>query len=294
MNLVMIGGAICGTGIVLILLALFPTEPHLSSAITRLYGPGPGPDQPGGSGAVSRLGRTLARRAWFSERVRAPRRDLELIGKPVSEFFGEKAVLAGLGLVFPFLMTTLMTAAGMSLPLALPAIAGPAMAALLWWLPDVDAARRAAESRREFDKAVSSYIDLVAMERRGGTGAAQALEVAAQGGSTWAFVRIRQTLERARWSHTSAWQALAELAEQVDSPPLHDLADIMALSGEDGVGSYETLRARSRSIRNAELTAEQTRAHQANEQMVIPVSALALVFVAMLGAPAVMRIAGGS
>ena len=104
------------------------------------------------------------------------------------------------------------------------------------------------------------------------------------------FVRLREQLVRARLSGRPPWDGLHDLAVELGLPELSDLADIMRLSGEEGAAVADTLRARSRGLRAALLTKEQTRANEESERMVVPVALLGLIFLVILGAPAMVRI----
>ena len=73
-------------------------------------------------------------------------------------------------------------------------------------------------------------------------------------------------------------------------PELADLADIMRLSGEEGVQVYATLRARSSAMRTAMLTSAHGKANEVSERMVLPGSVLGVVFVALLITPALLRL----
>ena len=84
--------------------------------------------------------------------------------------------------------------------------------------------------------------------------------------------------------------ALHALADELGLPELDDLADIMRLSGEEGAQIYANLRARSAAMRTAMLEAERAKAHDIGERMYIPASLLGVVFVAILIAPALLRI----
>ena len=95
---------------------------------------------------------------------------------------------------------------------------------------------------------------------------------------------------RARLAGVPPWNGLHDLATELGLPELSDLADIMRLSGEQGAAVAETLRARSRGLRVALLNTEQTRANEDSERMVIPVALLGLIFLVILGAPAIVRI----
>ena len=199
-------------------------------------------------------------------------------------------LLALIGLLFPVLFTVLALAVGVALPLAFPALSALVLAAGLFLLPDMEVRRKAAAAREEFARATSAYLDLTALERAAGAGATQALEQAATVGDSWVFVRLREQLIRARLSGTAPWDGLHELATELALPELSDLADIMRLSGEDGAAVADTLRARSRGLRTALLTKEQARANEDSERMVVPVAVLGLIFLVLLGAPAIVRI----
>jgi hypothetical protein len=71
-------------------------------------------------------------------------------------------------------------------------------------------------------------------------------------------------------------------------------ADIMRLSGEEGAQIYTQLRARSASMRAAMLNAELTKANEVGERMSIPMSLLGVIFMAILVAPALLRVMGGN
>ena len=90
------------------------------------------------------------------------------------------------------------------------------------------------------------------------------------------------------------WEALHTLAEELGLPELDDLADIMRLSGEEGAQIYTNLRARSASMRSAMLNAELAKANEVGERLSIPMSLLGVIFLAILIAPALLRIIGGT
>lgn len=295
---VLLTGAATGLGGALLLLGLVPAQPQLQAALSRLAPPRPpsvvavAPAAAAGwqSQLETALGVRLQRRLGGLRLVRLPVQELALLRLPAYRFLGAKAVLALVGLVFPPLAGLVLALLGAGLPLALPAAGSLLLAAGLWLLPDVELRRRAAAAREEFARAVTAYVDLTALERAAGSGPTQALEHAASVGDSWVFVRLREELARARYAGTAPWDRLAELAAELGVPALADVADIMRISGEEGAAVYETLRARSRGMRVALLTAEQSRANEQSERMVVPVAALGLVFLLLLGVPAVVRI----
>lgn len=292
-----LAGATGGLGLALLVRELMPAQPQLTAALDRLAPPqaSAAGDEPTGDTASTRALETrvglLAQRHLSGLPLQAvPDRELALLRIPVARHVGQKVLLALIGLLFPVLFTALALAVGVALPLALPALSSLVLAAVLFLLPDLEVRRKAAAAREEFARATSAYLDLTALERAAGAGATQALEQAATVGDSWVFVRLREQLIRARLSGTAPWDGLHELATELALPELSDLADIMRLSGEEGAAVADTLRARSRGLRTALLTKEQTRANEDSERMVVPVAVLGLIFLMLLGAPAIVRI----
>jgi Flp pilus assembly protein TadB len=294
-----LAGAACGLGLALLVRELLPAQPQLAAALDRLAPPRPNAasadHEPAGDGASTRALETrvglLAQRyltGW--PLLTVPTRELTLLGIPVARHVGQKVLLALIGLLFPVLFTALALATGVALPPAFPAVSALVLAAVMFLLPELEVRRKAAAAREEFARATSAYLDLTALERAAGAGATQALEQAATVGDSWVFIRLREQLIRARLSGTAPWDGLHELATELALPELSDLADIMRLSGEEGAAVADTLRARSRGLRTALLTKEQTRANEDSERMVVPVAVLGLIFLVLLGAPAIVRI----
>jgi len=293
-------GATGGLGVTLIVRELLPSDPQLASALdrlapTRIGSDAPAVEQPaagdGSTGELEhRVGIWAQRYLADAPFVQIPTRELLLLRIPVARHLGQKVLMALLGLLFPVVFLVLTAAVGYALPIALPAVAALVLAAVLFVVPDLDVARKATAAREEFARATSAYLDLTALERAAGAGATQSLEQAATVGDSWVFVRLREQLIRARLSGTPPWDGLHDLAEELGLPELSDLADIMRLSGEEGAAVADTLRARSRGLRAALLTKEQTRANEESERMVVPVAFLGLIFLVILGAPAIVRI----
>jgi pilus assembly protein TadC len=300
--LALLAGGTAGLGVTLVVRELLPAQPQLAAALDRLAPPPLarttnaaavqlGDDDPAGtSGLETRVGLAVQRHLDGLPLLRVPTRELMLLRLPVHRWLGQKVLMGLLGLLFPALFTLVATAMGYPLPVAPPALGGLALGALLFLVPDVEVARRAAAAREEFARATGAYLDLTALERAAGAGATQSLEQAAGVGDSWVFVRLREELTRARLSGTPPWDGLHALAAELAVPELSDLADIMRLSGEQGAAVADTLRARSRGLRAALLTKEQTRANTDSERMVIPVALLGLIFLVILGAPAIVRI----
>lgn len=245
------------------------------------------------SGMQNQLGLFIERKAdptsWW---MRVPERELRLLQRPVHVYLGEKALLAVVGLLFPPLFMVVMMLMGMHLPFTLPAIASLGLAALFWKLPDLRIRGEAKTARGEFVRALATFIDLVALERASGAGTSQSLENAAKVGDSWVFKRLKAAIDQAEWTGRQPWDGLKDLSEELEIPEVADLAEIMRLSREQGSTVYEQLRARASSMRNALLSEDLAKATAAAEQMSVPVSTLALIFLALLGCPAILRVMG--
>jgi Flp pilus assembly protein TadB len=289
-QLAVLGGLTAGAGATVVLAQLLPASPHLGDALTRLSTQQRPPAAPTATGFQDRIGQAVHRRADTIPFLRVPDRDLALLRIRIDHWLGEKALLALIGLFFPALASLIFTLAGISLPVVIPAVAGPILALVLWLLPDLTLKSRATAAREEFARAVAAYIEIVALERLGGSGITQALESAATVADSWAIVRIRQELTRSQLAGTPPWLGLNRLAEELGVPELRDVADIMRLAGEEGAQVYEALRARGRSLRTQLLTAEHARANAASDTMVIPTAASAIVFLIIIAAPVLYRV----
>ena len=233
--------------------------------------------------------RHLPTRIWGS----TPAKDLAILGRSTHRFYGEKLLMA-----FIVAAGMPMLAAIFSMTFPIPAavtVAVVLVGGLFGWLvPNGNTATAAREARLEFNRALGSYVDLVALERSaGGSAARQALENAAEIGDSWPFRRIRDELARSRFSGEPPWDAVHHLADELGLPALDDVADIMRLAGAEGTQVYDTLRARSTALRSALLAAEQTKANALSGRMAIPTTLMAIVFCVALVTPAVLRLVTG-
>lgn len=285
-------GALAGLGLALLVWQLVPTEPDLADTLNRL-GPEnsllrPAPVPP--TTSRDRLGLWLMRHVPVLGWVKVPQRELAMLRMPIHRYYGEKATYALLGLLVPPLTTAAFLIVGVHLPIAIPVVASLGLAAAMSFIPNYNVITDAAAARAEFTRALGAYIDLVALERNAGAAPRQALEYAAEVGDSWVFRRIGEELARSRWSGATPWEALTGLADELSLPDLADLADIMRLSGDEGAAVYQTLRARSAAVRTAILNNELAAANAAGERMSMPVAILALIFLIILGAPAVLRV----
>ncbi|MDR1078750.1 MAG: hypothetical protein LBL55_08860, partial [Propionibacteriaceae bacterium] len=210
LRLALAGGILLGCGLALLVRRLLPVRPDLADSLNRL-----GPlidasptDRPEREQArTDRLGR-WAMRSLPPSLANPPGQDLALIGMSAAAFMGRKLILAGLGLLLPSVALSALAILGLRPPFLIPLLASVGLAAVSFMLPDWQVKQRAALARNEFARALSAYIDLVALERQAGSGSRQALEVAADVGDSWVFLRLKEELAHSTWSGQAPWDAL--------------------------------------------------------------------------------------
>lgn len=295
LQLMIAAGILVAGGVALLIWQLAPAQPDLANALGRLsprtplrLDPTIEDDSTAGD-LTGRLGRLAMRRLPAGAWGRVPHRELRLLRRPLSVFYGQKILYASSALVLIPAMSWVFSLT-VPIPMVIPTVGTLAAAAGMWFVPNLDVALDAKEARSDFNRALGAYIDLVALERNAGAGPRQALENAAAVGDSWVFQRLREELGRSRWSGQAPWDALTSLSDELGLPDLSDLADIMRLSGEEGAQVYDTLRARSSALRTAMLTTEHAKANEVGERLVIPAAVLGVIFMAILLGPALSRL----
>lgn len=293
-SLAMLFGALLGAGLAGMVYALVPAQPDLRDVLTRLSPAARRPlaGAPGPTAAPSveeRLG------IWAQRSLPArllglpPQRDLNVLRMSVARFYGKKITYAFVGLTLPGLLAGFLRLIGIPVPVVVPLGVTLVLAAVLFMMPGRDIRIHAQEARTEFARALSAYIELCALERNSGAGAAVALSNAAGVGESWVFRRIGEELARARYTGQPPWDALDQLADDLGVSELNDVADIMRIANDETAEVYRQLRARSAALRSALLHAELEHANQVEERMYLPGSFIGVVFLALLIAPALMR-----
>lgn len=301
LQLLMTAGGLVGAGVALALFQLAPSHPDLGQALARLSPAGARAAQATQAVTHSRVGGSEDIRdvlgAWGARHLPASiwgkvaPADLAVLGMTPPRFYGEKILYAFIGLVAgPVLTAALLFS--FSIPLYVPVLATLVLAAVLWFVPTYNVVTDARDARVEFARSLGAFVDLVALEMAAGSGPRQSMEAAAAVGDSWVFRRLREELARTRWSGITPWDALRHLGEEIDMPDLHELADIMRLSGEDGGRVYPQLKARSASMRSAILSAQKTRANEVSERMTLPMTLLGMIFLLILITPQMLRMVG--
>jgi hypothetical protein len=310
----LISGAAAGLGIFLLTLALIPRRASLArqlAAFDTAYSPaararagwagdgraGDGRARDGGAGPGSRvsgrlgagLAKLCAEQGWEFGSLRA---NLALVGKSFESYLATKLLLTVFGLLLGPLLLAMLTAGGVRLPFAVPVWAGLALAAIFFFLPDLELKQKVDKRRRDFRHAVGAFLDLVAMNLAGGRGVPEALMSASEIGTGWAMWRIRDALTNARITGQTPWQALGALGEEVRIDELRDLSAALSLVAEDGAKVRESLATRAASLRRRELADMQGQAGERSQSMLVAQMLLAGAFLIFLIYPAVRVMLG--
>lgn len=284
-----------GLGLILIfgeLVGRRTRQPHLATTADRLTGAVDfTADRTSDlDSRTGRVGRLVLRHAAGWPLLHVPHRDLALLRKSVAPFVGERVVCAGIGLALPPVSVLVLALTGVSLPFAVPVGLGIVLAVGMSFIPLYSVTNLARTKRGEFRRAMTLYVDLVALERAAGAGATQSLESAAQIGTSWAFRRLRDELAHARWAGVPAWDALRVIGDELKLPELAETAAVMRMSAREGATVYDVLRARAAAMRNEILAGDQARAGSRTERATVPMAATAIVFLLILAAPIAMQI----
>lgn len=283
--LVIVSGTLTGLGVFVAVSHLMPSRPSLEAALSRIHGTV--------ADDVFDLSiRSFPRRMAMLPWLPVPRADLALLGQDTERWMASKVVYGLLGLFVVPLFEFMLLMSGQHESLTLPAVASLGLGIALFFAPDLVVRVNAAEKRLDFRYALTSYLDLVALERGAGAAPTQALEAAAQVGGGWAFARISSALAAARNGGRPPWDGLADLGVETGIGELTDLAEIAQVAGHEGASIMQTLAARADSMRAEALAATKAKAGSRSTTMVVPIALLGAGFLLLLTFPIVFRTFG--
>ncbi len=235
--------------------------------------------------------------AWFYQHARVPlpassMRALTLQGRSIGDYFVNKLVLAIGGLLLPHVLAlSLRPLAGSmgSIPLGFGLLCG----VLGWLWPDIAMRNEQQQTNADATEALNTFFDLVALERLANLSATQAMEAAARLSDVPVFVRIRGALERARLEQRPPWSDLHRLSRELELTPIADMADVMRLD-DQGAALAGVLTSRVKELRDAHLTSERARAHQASERMTLWMSIPVVIFALAFLIPPILTMSGAA
>ena len=185
-----------------------------------------------------------------------------------------------------------INAAGVSIPLLFLPVLALAVPVLAVTSMTGQLQTRARQRRMSFGYALSSYLDLVNVLLAGGAGTETALHAAARTGDNWAFLLLRDTLDRARSERIAPWEAFAQLGRTLGIVDLERIAGSMQLAGEQGAKVRVSLAAQADALRSRHISEIEAAAQAATERMGIPTVLLFTGFIALLGYPALDLVVG--
>lgn len=279
-----LGGATVGLGLFVLVREVLPVTPALGPALRRLHQPARLP------GRSASTGSDLHWLAGPARWLRPPTRDLALLDRSPEQYALSVLLSALIGLVLPPVAVLALNAAGVALPVVVPAVAGLGLAVLFAFVAHQDVLTKASRARREFSRAVCTYLDLVALQLSAAHGPVQALEQAAAVCDGWVYERIREALRLAQLQMHSPWEELRGLADEIAVPELGDVGAIMQSSGAEGAQVHDTLRQRADSLRDQIRTDNLARAEAVTARLDVPGALLVFVLMGFVLYPFVSRI----
>ena len=296
--LIALGGMIVSAGVALLVAAVRPAPPQLGTIMDQLNA---GPARRTVNAGANAGGASRSAPPWlpaaltgFAERhLGAAEADLAILGRNRSELAVTKIGWAAGGALLPPVFGVILTAAGIHPPWAVPAAASLILAAAAWVNPSRQVGEDAATARTQFRAALAAFLALVGLERKARGSPAEALEEAARVSGSRPFRLIHSEVLRAELAAQLPWDALRDLGQRIGVDELVNLADIVATAA-DGAAVFDTLMAEARSMRHADITAQQTQASLANERLTLPTVCLFVCFAALLVYPAAARLVGGT
>lgn len=286
-----------GTGVLLVLSGLRPAPIPLEHALATLHRRRPDP-----LGLANSKPRSMTTRLLSEPLVETPfgtrvtghlTADLRITGSTESEHLAQRAAFVLLALVWAPFTTAVMWAGGVHIGVAFPLWVSLALAPVGFLYPSVLLKAKAADRRRSFRHAFSSFLDIVSISLAGGRGVDSALHDGAEAGNGWAFEELRRALLEARLLGDTPWSGLARLGEELAFPELGELAASAALAGDEGARVRSSLAAKARSLRLHGLTDIEAAAQAATERMTLPVVLLMLGFIVFLVYPAIEQVLHG-
>ncbi|MGO8960162.1 MAG: type II secretion system F family protein [Streptosporangiaceae bacterium] len=286
---VIASGLLAGLGCSLTIGEMWPAAPSLFAALNRLDGHAPAASPHPHTGLAGRLGlRVATTMPWLP----VPAADLRLLGQNPGDWLAGKVIWGIVGSSVVPVAAAALAISGWSV--AWPTPVGGMLAAglAMFFVPDIVTRMTARRRRTDFRYALTSYLDLVALERGAGAGPTEALEAAANVGTGWAFARIAASLDQARRAGRPPWDGLAQLAADTGIDELADVADIAGVAGQEGARILDTLSARAESMRAEALAATRARSSARSTTMVLPIAMLAGGFLVLLIFPDFYRLFG--
>lgn len=300
LGLIAVLGVALALGLLQLRHLMFPPAPDLVAEIEQWRrGRERATSRAGVEEPVSPLGRVSR---WLAETLRAYRPealetitpDLAITGRDLQGWLSKVVATAAAFVIAPTALTVLRRLRGDDVALQWGPLIGIALGVAAVGLSVKDLRTQANRRREEFTRAMSIYLDLVAMSMEAGQGHAQALPAAAQIGTGPVFTEIRNAIEIAPSKGISAWEALGQMGERYRLPALVSLRSSIELAQDDGARVKASLIARADTMRSTRLAGALERANNATatmRQLTLAAAVLAAVYIC---APYILALRGGA
>jgi Flp pilus assembly protein TadB len=280
--LAVVGGAVAGLGLLLIVRELLPATPALGPTLARLQPPLDAP-------LMVRAESALGPWGFLARYITIPSRDLAILGRRHDEYLTSIAMSGLFGLVAPSVIVALLRLSGVRIPFVLPIAVGLLFAVLFAFLAHRDVLKKAKLARREFVRAFCTYLDLVVLELTA-AGPVQAMERAARICKGWVFERIETALTQAQLQMVFPWAQLKALGEEIGVLELQDFSAIMQSAGDSGAHVQETLREQAEAMRDHQRTDALGRAENISAKLEMPAALLVIVLAVFVIYPLIARL----
>ena len=250
---------------------------HLYSPPPPLVGRRPLVEVYGSKLLASPLGRLVSR---------AQASDLRVLGRtPEEEASRRAAILVG-GLASGPVLAALTDAVGTGLSpgLAVGLSAAGCVCAVV--VPARAVSRLATTRRRAYRWQLAMFLLAVTMCLSAGYGIETALKRAVKAGRGGLLDELDKVMGRARLHRQPPWPWLRSLGGELALDDLTDLAENVALAGDDGASIRETVIAKADALMVRILTEDEAEAGEATEAMHLPTVVLLFAFIAFAAIPA--------
>jgi Flp pilus assembly protein TadB len=287
----LLAGLLAGLGLWLAWTGLRPAPEPLAVALARVGRP-PAPPRVVSDGLDDRDARIggflLGHLPPLAARLDALRADLRIVGREPEV----EAVRVAAYVLLPLLLGPWIAFLVWVFQVPLPSYVagGVALAASAAGLvlPFVSLRAEAAERRRAFAHALSSWCDVVVMTLASGRGVEQAIETAGAAGEGWAFAELRGAVRAGYVRGEAPWVALERLGADLGVSDLSELASTVALAGEEGAAVRATVAAKARTMRERMGAESELAAAAVTEKMSLPNVLLVVGFLVFLCYPALV------
>jgi tight adherence protein C len=219
--------------------------------------------------------------------------DLAISGSTLEQHLSKTLALSGVGLVGPLAIFSVLAAAGFAVPLGFSVLAGLGLAGAMLVVSHRELRLQADTRRAELRRAMSIYLDLVAMSMEAGRGYTEALPASAAIGSGWTFTHLQDAISNARPSGITAWAAIGELGERFGMPELVDFDGTLTLASNDGAKIKSSLVSRAQTLRARRVADAEAEANKATESMNFTLIVMVFAFLFYELYPSVARLFAG-